>query len=461
MIMFNPADVPAHLIQKYSQRVPRYTSYPTAPHFTAEVDPQEVFAYWQKSNEGSPALSVYMHIPFCAERCWFCGCNTVISKKNERADVYLDFFIKEMNHAAKFLQHDRLIEQLAVGGGTPNFLTPQQIHLLFHEFKKIWQISEQAEISVELDPRTVSEEQMLAFLEQGFNRFSMGIQDFNPTVLQAIHRNQSLEHTDRLVEILKKHNILAFNFDLIYGLPAQTPQTMSETIETVLRYRPSRIALYSYAHVPWMKSHQKLLERHSLPSPDEKLSIFGTAYELLVSNGYVHIGMDHFSLPDDSLAIALEEKTLHRNFMGYTTNRGLDLLGLGASSISSVGRTYSQNTRDEVLYRQSIDEKQHAIERGYILNDEDCMRRELIIDLFCNFYLNIESFSQKWKIPFLEHFAPEMKELLVLQEDGLVELTSTAIQVTEMGRALIRNVCVIFDQYMEQDPAKRTYSQAV
>lgn len=459
--MFNPANVPAHLIQKYSQRVPRYTSYPTAPHFTTEVNSQEIFDHWQTTNKENSALSVYMHIPFCAERCWFCGCNTVITKKNERADVYLDFLIKEMNHASKYLQQNRPIEQLAVGGGTPNFLTAQQIHLLFAEFKKVWQFSKQAEVSVELDPRTVSEEQLLAFLEQGFNRFSMGVQDFNPVVLQAIHRNQSLEHTIYLVEILKKHNISAFNFDLIYGLPAQTPQTMSETIETVLRYRPSRIALYSYAHVPWMKSHQKLLERHTLPSPSEKLAIFGTAYELLVNNGYVHIGMDHFSLPNDSMVTALKEKTLHRNFMGYTTKRGLDLLGLGTSSISSVGKTYSQNMRDEALYRKSVNETHYAIERGYILSHEDTMRRELIIDLFCNFYLNTKAFSKKWQIDFLEHFAPEMKELLVLQDDGLVELTSSTIEVTQMGRALIRNVCVVFDQYMEQDPSKRAYSQAV
>lgn len=463
--MFNPADVPSHLVQKYSQRVPRYTSYPTAPHFREDVKLNEIIRSWENSNPLGDAkekpISVYMHIPFCAERCWFCGCTTTISKKNERANPYIDTIVQEFKNSSDVINPERPLQQLAIGGGTPNFLNPEQIHSLFKEFFSVWTRDENAELSVELDPRTMSEEKLLAFLEHGFNRFSMGVQDFDEQVLNAIHRHQSLEQTVALVEILRKHGISAYNFDLIYGLPAQTVESMHKTIETVIKYRPSRIALYSYAHVPWMKSHQKLLEKHHLPTPDEKMAIFGMAYEQLTKNGYVHIGMDHFALPSDELAISLEQKTLHRNFMGYTTRRGLDLLAFGSSSISSVGGAYAQNVKEEKTYREKIATEKFAIERGYILSQEDVMRRELIIDLFCNFYLDTELFEKKWQIDFAKHFAPELEQLQNLQQDGLLRLDSQKIEVSEMGRALIRNVCVVFDQYMEKDPSKRTYSQAV
>lgn len=464
--MSNPAHVPVHLLQKYSQRVPRYTSYPTAPHFRSDIsaaEQEQVEVLWQKSNDTNKPISIYMHIPFCEERCWFCGCNTLITKKNQRADIYLQSLFKEFANYARLIKSERPVEQLALGGGTPNFLSPQQIDLLFGSLKEFWHFSESAEISVELDPRTMNEEKMEAFLRHGFNRFSMGIQDFNGEVLDAIHRHQSLEQTVSLLQILEKYNITAYNFDLIYGLPAQTLQTMSGTLDTVLEYRPSRIALYSYAHVPWMKSHQKLLERHHLPTPAEKLALFGYAYDVLTSNGYVHIGMDHFALPKDELTLSLQQKTLHRNFMGYTTRRGLDILGFGASAISSVGGTYVQNARSEEEYRQKIDTSSSlaALERAYILSPEDNMRRELIIDLFCNFYLDIKKFGERWQINFEEHFAPELEQLQALQSDGLLNKTSEHITVTSLGRGLIRNICVVFDQYMENDPAKRTYSQAI
>jgi len=459
----NPANVPKELLEKYNTRGPRYTSYPTAPKFEADADPAEIYNQWVISNcqVGPGALSFYVHIPFCSKRCWFCGCFTSIPKDDSITDRYLDSLKKEFQLVSSMVDPERPIKQLSLGGGTPTYLTPDRFDRMMKDMKSFWHFHDEAEISVEIDPRTVGKQHLDVLMKHGFNRFSMGVQDFNESVLETIGRPQSLSDTTELVDMLKTAGHDAINFDLIYGLPGQTPESIKHTAEKTVELSPSRIALYSYAHVPWMKKQQKLLERHPLPSPEEKLALFGVAYDVFTKAGYVPVGMDHFAKPDDELVKALQGRSLHRNFMGYTTRRGLDLIGYGVSAISSVNRTYTQNTKDFENYHSSMSDDRMSMERGYFLSIEDDMRRELITDLFCNFYLDKEEFGSKWRLNFNDKFADENNRLLAMQDDGLLSLSEKAIEVTPLGRAFVRNICMVFDQYLEQDPAERRYSQTI
>ncbi len=459
----NPALAPKELLQRYATAGPRYTSYPTAPHFTPDLDWDELQRRWKSGNEEQPqrGLSFYVHIPFCRERCFFCGCFTHISSRPESADPYLDSLLREFELVAQTLDPSRPVLQLSLGGGTPTFLTPERFERMMLCMKEIWHFGEGAEISVEIDPRTVTEEHVDVLVQQGFNRFSMGVQDFDPRVLDIIHRKQSLEHTQALVTALRSRGRQAVNFDLIYGLPGQTPETMQATAEQTVQLSPSRIALYSYAHVPWMKSNQKVLEKHPIPGPDEKLALFGIAYDIFTQAGYIPVGMDHFARPEDELCLALAKGSLHRNFMGYTTRRGLDLAGFGVSAISSVSRTYAQNSKNFEGYHKAMQKGRPAFERGYLLSEQDDLRRELIIDLFCNFELDGHAFGQRWGIDFNQAFADELERLVPMQQDGLLTLDGERIQVSPLGRAFIRNICMVFDAYLEQDLTQRRYSQTV
>ena len=459
----NPARVPKDLLEHYATNGPRYTSYPTAPQFRADVDRGALTARWTESNRGpSPAgLSLYLHLPFCRERCRFCGCFTFISRDPAAADGYLDGLNAEFAIAARLLDPSRPVRQIALGGGTPNFLSPDRFDRLMRNLKAVWNVAPDAEVSVEIDPRTVLPEHVDVWLEHGFNRFSLGVQDFDGQVLEAVHRRQSLDQTLDLVRRLRAAGRTAVNFDLIYGLPGQTTETMTRTARRTAEIGPARIALYSYAHVPWMKSHQKLLERHPLPEGDAKLALFGAAWDVFVEAGYVPVEMDHFARPDDELALALSERTLHRNFMGYTTRRGLDLVGFGVSSISSVARTYAQNVKDFDAYHSALREKRLPLERGFLLSEDDAMRRDLIIDLFCNFHLDGTAFGARWGIDFTQTFAGELERLKPMEEDGLVQWDGSVLAVTPLGRAFIRNVCMVFDRYLEADPERRRYSKTV
>jgi len=332
---------------------------------------------------------------------------------------------------------------------------------LLRSLAAVWTLAADAEVSVEIDPRTATAEHLEVMLAHGFNRFSLGVQDFDARVLELIGRRQGEDTTLKLVEALRARGENAVNFDLIYGLPGQTEETMARTAGKVVALAPSRIALFSYAHVPWMRPHQKVLEKHHLPTPDEKLTLFGVAWDVFVAAGYVPVGMDHFAKPDDELSRALGNRTLHRNFMGYTTRRGLDLVAFGASAISAVGRTYAQNTKDLAAYGDAVRAARPAFERGYILSDDDARRRELIIDLFCNFELDGAAFGKKWRLDFEEAFAAELAALAPMQADGIVEVAGPHIRVTPLGRAFIRNVCMTFDRYLETDPTERRYSQTV
>lgn len=459
----NPANVPKELLLRYATSGPRYTSYPTAPKFKADADPAEIYNQWVVSNcqVGPQSLSFYVHVPFCEKRCRFCGCFTSIPKDDSVTDRYLESLKKEFQLVSSMVDPERPVKQLSFGGGTPTYLTPDRFDRMMREMKEIWKYSDDAEISVEIDPRTVTKAHVDVLLSHGFNRFSMGVQDFNPDVLEIIGRPQSIEDTTNLVSMLKEKGHNAINFDLIYGLPGQTLKSIKNTALKTVELSPSRIALYSYAHVPWMKKQQKVLEKYSLPNAEEKLALFGAAYEIFVNAGYIPVGMDHFAKADDDMVKALQSRTLHRNFMGYTTRRGLDLIGFGVSAISSVNRTYVQNTKDFEHYHNSMDDDTMAMERGYFLSLEDEIRRNLIIDLFCNFYLDKKDFSEKWRIDFDQKFASELKRLEPMQDDGLVNLSKQTIEITPLGHAFIRNVCMVFDEYLEQNAEERRYSQTI
>lgn len=459
----NPARVSSDLTKRYDVPGPRYTSYPTAPHFTEDVDRLELTRRWKESNQGeNPAgLSFYIHIPFCQSRCWFCGCFTQISKDPAAANPYLEALQRESESISRILDPGRPVRQLSIGGGTPNFLTPDRFRRMMLDLRSVWTFTPSAEMSVELDPRTVTDEHVDVLVEQGFNRYSMGVQDFNPQVLETIHRPQSREITERLVARLRSKGHEAINFDLIYGLPGQSVETMQDTARTTVELKPSRIALYSYAHVPWMKSHQKVLERGDLPEGEEKLALFAKAWDIFIEAGYVPVGMDHFARPEDELVQALQSHSLHRNFMGYTTRRGLDLVAFGVSGISSVANTYAQNGKDMEAYHLAMARGESAMERGYLLTREDAFRRELIIDIFCNFRLDMQAFSKRWDLDFQQTFSAELDKLSSFVADGIVELTDDLIQVTPIGRAFVRNVCMLFDAHLEQDASKRRYSRTV
>lgn len=459
----NPETIPHDLVSKYATRGPRYTSYPTAPQFRDDVDPASIADRWKNGNAANPCpgLSLYFHVPFCRERCWFCGCHVVIARNKDRGTPYVEALLAEMRLAATLVDAGRPVRQIAFGGGTPTFLTPAQLDRLITAVKSTWKIEAGAEVSIEVDPRTVTIEHLDLLLESGFNRFSLGVQDFNEDVLAMVHRPQAREATERVLNHLRKRGCDAINFDLIYGLPGQTIGNSGETVRATIEMRPSRIAFYNYAHVPWLKPHQKLLERRGLPDPDLKLRIFGQAYRMLDEAGYVSIGMDHFALPEDEMSVALLARTLHRNFMGYTTRRGLDLLAFGVSGISSVSGTYTQNIKDLTPYYDAIEKAAHPWERAFLMSEDDLIRRDLIIDLFCNFHLDTTAFGAKWNLDFRERFAGELAALRTFEDDGLISIQDGAIAVTPVGRYFVRNICMTFDKYLEAEAGQRKYSQTL
>jgi oxygen-independent coproporphyrinogen III oxidase len=458
----DPRKVSPILVQKYATAAPRYTSYPPATHFHPVSSP-ELLARWRQGNEAKERgeLSVYFHIPFCSSLCWFCGCHTFIHQDHSRADRYVGALIAEMDLALRHIDARRKVKQVALGGGSPNYLTEPHLERLLGAFRERFPIQADAELSVELEPRTTDRGQLDTFLKYGFNRFSLGVQDFSPEVLGKIHRPQTEEDVEGIVDHLRSHGCQEINFDLIYGLPGQTLETCRYTVERTLRFRPTRIARYQYAHVPWLKPHQKLLEAAGLPDRNAKQQLAGLAYELLVDAGYIPIGMDHFALPEDRLAQALAQRTLHRNFMGYTTCRGLDQLAFGVSAISAIQGTYSQNEKELEPYYRRVESGELPIERGFLLNRDDEIRRELIIDLFCNFHLDGKQLEQKYGIDFLSYFQPELQRLEPFETDGLLAVAGCNLEVLPEGRYFIRNICMTFDRYLEKEVAGRRYSQAV
>lgn len=455
----NPRDIPRQYLEKYHRSGPRYTSYPTAPQFKTEFDPDRIAAGWRVTNSNDNGLSIYTHFPFCRSRCLYCGCFTHIGKSEETKAAYLDALKREVDAVFSIIDPARKVHQMAFGGGTPTFMKADQLTAYVKYLERRVTFDTDAERSIEIDPRGVDELYLDILVKLGFNRFSFGVQDMDPDVQKIINRVLDERELENRIAHLRRLGVEAINLDLIYGLPGQTPDSFAVTIDKVTELRPSRIALFGYAHVPWVSPHQEAMEKHKMPDPSERMELFGRAFDLLMDAGYRHIGMDHFALPGDELLEALTNRTLTRNFMGYTTRRGLDLIGIGASSISSVGMTYAQNEKIIDTYMGTTNGSRWI--KALELTPEDNLRREIIMDLFCNFYLDTAAVAKKFDIDFAGHFGTELAALESFREDGLIEITDNALAVTETGKFFIRNICMNFDGYLKKEDPEKRYSKTI
>jgi oxygen-independent coproporphyrinogen-3 oxidase len=435
------------LVQKYNVPGPRYTSYPPATHFSESVSREELEAKMRANGQSQRDLSLYFHLPFCWSLCWFCGCTTVITTDQTASGGYIDYLKKELALTRQLLNPKRKVVQLHFGGGTPTFLTPTEIRTLGASIHEQFAFADDVEAGVEIDPRRLEREHLVALREVGFNRASIGVQDHNPVVQKAVHRIQPFEQTQRVVDWIREAGFASLNIDLIYGLPFQTPESFSKTLEQILIQKPDRFAVFSYAHVPWMKPAQKILADKVLPTPETKLQLLKLTIETLTSAGYVYIGMDHFAREDDELAVAQKRKTLQRNFQGYSTRGGADIYAFGMSSISQADGIYWQNIKELPAYCASLDEGKRPLAKGYILTGEDQLRRQTIMRLMCDLSLDYAAMSERLQIDFPKHFAAELASLSDLEGDGLVKRSTTGFVVTEAGRLFIRNIAMRFDPY--------------
>ncbi len=451
------------LIKKYDRPGPRYTSYPTAPHFSEDFEKEKFFEEIREANarEESNDLSLYFHLPYCDTLCYFCGCNMIVSNNRSRIGTYVDYIEKEVELLKREISGNRKISQLHWGGGTPTHLKPDEIRELGEVIHKNFDFRENAEVSCEIDPRGMTEEHIIALKESGFNRVSMGVQDFNEKVQKAVNRIQPESITREVVEWVRKHNFESVNLDLMYGLPFQTPETFEATIDKVIDISPNRIAVFNYAHVPWLKKHMEMIKAEDLPKPETKLELFKLSIDKFSDAGYVFIGMDHFAKPDDELTIALKNKKLYRNFQGYSTHSGTDLHALGITGISQFGRVYSQNVKTEKEYYKMLDEGKLPLLKGYYLNDDDVLRREVIMKIMCDFELDFRKIEKKFNINFESYFRWGLENLNEMIEDGLVEISNKKLIVSNTGRLLIRNVAMNFDGFMERKEDNTKYSRTV
>ena len=434
------------LVKKYNVAGPRYTSYPPATKFTDTISWPQLSEKIEANNQSPRDLSVYFHIPFCETLCWFCGCTTVITSNHDKGKDYIDYLGREVAKLAPRLHKDRKAVQLHFGGGSPTFLRPDEIRRLGEIIHKHFTFSPDIEASVEVDPRRLTREHMVALREIGFNRASMGVQDFNPKVQEAIHRIQPREMTQQAMDWMRELGFGSINLDLIYGLPFQTTETFRETIDTVLEMKPDRLAVFSYAHVPWIKPAQKILEEKILPTPESKLEVLKLVIEKLTADDqYVYIGMDHFAKPTDELAIAQREKKLQRNFQGYSTRAGSDIYSFGMSSISQIPDAYWQNQKELPSYQAAVDADKVPLHRAYFLSDEDKIRRATIMRVMCDLSLDFAAMSHALGLNFEQHFEKELASLAPMIADGLVKRNSTGLEVTDAGRLFIRNIAMCFD----------------
>ncbi|WP_448583582.1 oxygen-independent coproporphyrinogen III oxidase [Thermocrinis sp.] len=438
------------LIEKYDRPGPRYTSYPPATEFHTNVGKEDYKKKLLESNEKKRPLSIYVHIPFCESACWFCGCNVIISHRKDVSRRYLDYVYKEIDLISQYLDLSRPVVQLHWGGGTPNFLTNDEIKELYGKLNQTFQIDEEGEISIEIDPRYLSEGQLETIKEVGFNRISMGLQDLDEEVQRAINRIQPESLMRDVMKRLRNLGFKSINIDLIYGLPHQTPEKFKKTIEKTIELDPDRVAVYNFAYVPWLKPLQRKIDPNTLPPPEDKLTILEMTIELFQKAGYVYIGMDHFAKPEDELSIAQQNGTLWRNFQGYTTKKGVDLIGIGATSISMLYDAYFQNYKTIREYYLALDNMDLPTMRGCLLNEEDLIRREVIMDLMCNFRCEFDKIEKSFGISFENHFEAELSKLMEMEKDGLLEIKDRSIKILPMGRLLIRNIAMVFDQYLLQ-----------
>jgi oxygen-independent coproporphyrinogen-3 oxidase len=452
----NALNVDLELVRKYNVAGPRYTSYPPATKFTDEVSWEKLAGLIDENNRSPRDLSVYFHIPFCETLCWFCGCTTVITLNHDKGKEYVETLGREVARMAPLLNRSRRAVQLHFGGGSPTFLQPDEIRRLGEIIHKHFTFSEDIEASVEVDPRRLTREHLKALRDIGFNRASMGVQDFNPEVQKAIHRIQPKEMTQQAIDWLRELKFKSINLDLIYGLPNQTPATFKETLETVWQMLPDRLAVFSYAHVPWIKPAQKILEDKVLPSPESKLEVLKLVIETLTANNkYVYIGMDHFAKPNDELAVAQRNKQLQRNFQGYSTRAGSDIYAFGMSGVSQVPEAYWQNEKELPQYQAAVDAGQAPWQRAYFLTEDDKIRRETIMRLMCDLSLDYRAMSKKLGIKFDQYFAAEMTALAPFAADGLVSFRLGGLEITDAGRLFIRNIAMCFDNTLSPANERR------
>jgi oxygen-independent coproporphyrinogen III oxidase len=435
------------LIARYDQRVPRYTSYPTAPHFKPDVT-AETYASWLAELAPDSPLSLYLHVPFCAELCLYCGCNTAVTRSYKAIASYVDCLEREIDLVAQHLPGLMAVSHIHWGGGTPTILSPADLRRISRHLDSVFEIRPGAEIAVEIDPRTITLEHVEALAASGLNRASLGVQDFDPRVQETIRRVQSFERTAQVAAWLRNAGVKGLNLDLMYGLPLQTVESVKRSVDLARTLDPDRIALFGYAHVPWMKRHQALLPEEALPDAVARVEQREAATVLLVEAGYVQIGIDHFAKPDDPMARRHKDGRLHRNFQGYTTDEAAALIGFGTSAIGSLPQGYIQNAPTTVAYREAVRNGRIPVVRGVVLSEDDRLRRTIIERLMCDFSVDLDEVASEFSWN-LSDFQPEIDVIDELARDGLVVRNGPTLTIPDEGRALVRNVCAVFDRYLE------------
>jgi oxygen-independent coproporphyrinogen III oxidase len=450
------------VIKKYDKPGPRYTSYPTAPQFNEGYTHKHYLADIQATNkESDQNISLYFHLPYCDTLCYFCGCNMIITRNRPRVATYVDYIKKEINLIRALVSPGRKVSQLHWGGGTPTHLSPAEIDELAGYIRKNFEFTPEAENSCEIDPRELKREHLEALRRNGFNRLSMGVQDFEERVQKAVNRIQPENITMDAIRWAKELEFSSINIDLMYGLPFQTVETFTKTVDKIIDIYPDRIAVFNYAHVPWMKKHMELIKTDELPTPDVKLNILKMTTDKLTGAGYAFIGMDHFAKPTDDLTIAMNEKKMYRNFQGYSTHSDTDLYALGISSISQIGSSYAQNYKTEREYYEAIDLGILPTQKGYQMTEEDILRKDVIMKIMSDFELNFSEIEKRYNINFEQYFAWGLSQLDEMEADGLILRSPGKIEITEFGRLLVRNVAMNFDGYIEKKLDKAKYSRTV
>ena len=457
--------VSPELLRRYDVAGPRYTSYPTADRFVEAFTANDYEQALQQRRSGAAALvlplSLYVHIPFCESLCYYCACNKIITKHHDRAAEYLRYLGREVDLHTAQLGVGQTVSQLHLGGGTPTFLSDAELRELMAMLRRSFTLTPGGEYSIEVDPRTIDASRLDTLAELGFNRLSFGVQDFDPAVQKAVHRVQPAEQVFALVEAARARGFESVNVDLIYGLPQQTPESFTRTLKQVTELRPDRIALYAYAHLPERFKPQRRIATTELPGAAAKLSMLSNSLATFMGAGYVYVGMDHFALPNDALAIAKRQGRLHRNFQGYSTQPDCDLIALGVSSIGRIGATYSQNAKTLEEYYDAIDHGRFAVVRGLALSRDDLVRRAVIMSLMCQGEVLFESIELAYLIDFRSYFAAEMESIQVLVEQGLVTVDDSGIQVTANGWFFVRAVAMVFDRYLQADRNRARFSKII
>ncbi len=455
-------EISEDLIRRFDSLGPRYTSYPTADRFHSDFTATSYIQYLQQRNQAQnkPPLSLYIHIPFCASLCYYCACNKVITKDRSKSAIYLNYLARELQLVKQHLTVRETISQLHLGGGTPTFLSEDEMRGLMALLRENFDFADDAEISIEIDPRTVTSQTLQLLADVGFNRTSLGVQDFDEQVQIAVHRIQPYDMVKKCIEESRAVGFQSINFDLIYGLPKQDLESFSRTLDQVIALSPARIALYNYAHLPTRFKPQRRINEADLPSAEQRLQIFLMSLRRLLAEGYVYIGLDHFAKPDDSLALAVKDKSLHRNFQGYTTRADCDLIALGLSSIGKIGASYVQNLRTLDEYYAALDQDQLPVEKGFHLSPDDLLRREIIMDLMCSTTLNIPEIEKKYQIHFADYFRDELARIAPYVDEGLMNAGEATVSVTAKGRMFVRAFSMIFDQYLSRQSGAK-YSKLI